>query len=625
MSTDVVPAETETTEQRPPEPASRERTAEDIITAARNAPPKSRFAWALSIGFGLLLWASFPPLNWSPLAVVALVPLLMLIRTEQRPWWTYPASYVGALLGYAGLFQWMRLGDPTMYFAWAATAVYVAAYIPLFLWLSRTAVLRYRVPLVVAAPVLWTGLEYMRSTFLTGCPWYLLGHTQYRWLELIQISDLVGAYGVGFLLVLSSALLTILVPVAWYERLRLVPADVDATFAVRTPSPRARGIAVGAVLLVFAATLSYGYARRSQATWTTEDAKPGPRVALVQGNFPASARAYDRDEIAIIKRTHWKLMGLAMKNRLQPDLFVWPEAMFPYPPILEVAADVDDARLAELTPDVPPEWWRQDDARTELERFATMSNAGVIVGVNAYEANTNATASYNSAAYVNPTFGYRGERYDKMHRVPFGEYVPLKDELPFLAELTPYGFGFGIQAGEKPVVFEHTSGEETWRVAPVICFESTVQGVVREVVRSGEAEGKPVDVLVTLSNDGWFHGSSGLDQHLITSAFRCVETRTPMACAVNTGISAFIDGDGAIVEPEVFIDADGKGREGSVDPATGRWRRQLNALVLHEVPLDQRTSPYVAYGDWFAMLCLASVVVCGLGALKPKRRHRRES
>ncbi len=618
MATDVVPTESPTNTSPAP-PAPRERTAEQIITAARTAPPSSLFAWGLSLVFGLLLWASFPPLDVGPLGFLALVPLLMLVRTEQRPWWTYPASYVGGLLGYLALFQWMRLGDPTMYVAWVAVSVYVAAYVPLFVWLCRTAVLRYRVPLVLAAPVLWTGLEFLRSHLLTGCPWYLLGHTSYRWLELLQIADVTGALGVTFLVVLSSALLASLVPSGVYAALRLVPADVDAGFAVRTPSPTASWIAVGATIAVFAATLTYGFVRRSQATWTKEDAKPGPRVALVQGNFPASVGAYSPQQVTAIKRTHWRLMGLAMKHATttgeRPDLFVWPEAMFPYPPVLEVDPNVTDERLAELTPDVPAEWWRQADARFELERFAAQSNAAVVVGVNAYVAEPDKVANFNSAAFVHPSTGYAG-RYDKMHRVPFGEYVPLKDELPFLASFTPYGFGFGIEEGDRPWAFEY--GE--WRIAPVICFESTVPGLVRRVVRETEKDGRPVDLLVTLSNDGWFHGSAGLDQHLVTSAFRCVETRTPMACAVNTGISAFIDGDGAIVEPDLFLDADGKGRKTSTDATTGRWHRQLNALVQHEVPLDGRTSLYVRYGDWFGIACLASVLFAVMAALVPRRK-----
>ena len=130
---------------------------------------------------------------------------------------------------------------------------------------------------------------------------------------------------------------------------------------------------------------------------------------------------------------------------------------------------------------------------------------------------------------------------------------------------------------------------------------------------------------MNLTNDGWFHGSSELDQHLITSAFRAVECRTPLVRAVNTGISAIIDGDGAILDPKVFLDGDARKnapaapRTSARDPQTGAWHRQLNAALVHDVPLDPRRSLYVRFGDWFAMLCCAGVVFVASSAWLPKR------
>ena len=204
-----------------------------------------------------------------------------------------------------------------------------------------------------------------------------------------------------------------------------------------------------------------------------------------------------------------------------------------------------------------------------------------------------------------------------MHLVPFGEYIPFQKSMPWLSKFTPYPADFGLTAGTQAVVFDHRQ----WRMAPVICFEDTVPHLVRNVV-SGASKGdtdRPVDVLVNLSNDGWFHGSSGLDQHLICSAFRAVECRTPVVRAVNTGISAVIDGDGAIREPEVMIDGDTLKKTTLIDPKTGRWRKQVNASIVQTVPLDPRRSLYVRYGDWFAMLCCAACVFCALSAIPLSR------
>jgi apolipoprotein N-acyltransferase len=157
-------------------------------------------------------------------------------------------------------------------------------------------------------------------------------------------------------------------------------------------------------------------------------------------------------------------------------------------------------------------------------------------------------------------------------------------------------------------------------VSPIICFEDTVPQLVRGIAAGADQK---IDVFVNLTNDGWFAGSSELDQHLITASFRCIETRTPMVRAVNTGCSAIIDGDGVVRDPEVFIDGDAKSAEEAksfVDPETGRWSKSLNAALVGNVPLDNRTSVYVRTGDWFAQsCCLATLFCCIVGPFRRKR------
>lgn len=246
----------------------------------------------------------------------------------------------------------------------------------------------------------------------------------------------------------------------------------------------------------------------------------------------------------------------------------------------------------------------------------------MIIGVGAQVARKRGLSGYNSAAFVKPGQGVAG-RYDKIHRVIFGEYIPLRDQLPFLQRMTPYAAGFGIEAGEHAALFEHKG----WTFSPVICFEDTVPHLVRKIVKQTADKannGKTVDVLVNLTNDGWFHGSAELDQHLITAVFRSVECRTPTVRAVNTGISAIIDGDGAVVEPDVFLD----GKSGKPltmrDPLTGRWRKELDAVLVHRVPLDERTSLYVRHGDWFASVCLFAALGLLVVALFVRRRNQSE-
>jgi len=200
--------------------------------------------------------------------------------------------------------------------------------------------------------------------------------------------------------------------------------------------------------------------------------------------------------------------------------------------------------------------------------------------------------------------GTIGQRYDKLHRVPFGEYVPLNDTLPWLQSLTPYPEGFGIDKGRGVVAYE----SQGYRFSPIICFEDTVPHLVHRLVAATTIETadgpRAIDFLVNLTNDGWFRGSNEHEQHLITGSFRCIETRTPMVRAVNTGISAIIDGDGQV---------------------RNRSRKATEAIVVGTVPLDPRTSLYVATGDWFAGSCLTCCGFLAVVGLAPRRRSTKQS
>ncbi len=168
--------------------------------------------------------------------------------------------------------------------------------------------------------------------------------------------------------------------------------------------------------------------------------------------------------------------------------------------------------------------------------------------------------------------------------MPFGEYVPLIESFPWLTRLTPYQGDFvpSLNFGESPTWFDL----DGLRMAAVICFEDTVPDVTRRFFAEAP-EGRQPDLLVNLSNDGWFQGSSELDTHLAVSVFRAVENRVPMARAVNTGISAIIDGNGAI---------------------QATLKKQTANVLTAALPLDDRTTLYSQFGDWLGLSCLAVTI-----------------
>jgi apolipoprotein N-acyltransferase len=590
-----------------------EPTVHSIIQAARSVsrPASSRRVWTATGLSGVLLWASFPPLDWGPLGWIALVPLLLLVRPARRPPRAATATFVAAFISQVGILQWLRYGDSSMYLAMVACAFYFALYFPAFLLLCRGAVHRLRVPLVIAAPTIWVGLEYLRAYLFTGASWYYIGHTQYRWLELIQVSDLVGAYGVSFIVMSASAALAGVLPQSWFSPATESPQNSEIEFGAPAAASRRTGfgpsLAVAYSLVLVGGCLIYGYVRRAQAEF-----REGPRIALVQGNFTSQVK-HDPSEATSIFQRHYTLTGAAVK--FQPDLIIWPETMY-RDPLFLASPNLSDADLLRTAPRIPPYAWRQSQVPERLHELSLMAGAGMIFGIDTLVADGGTLKHFNSAVLTVPgSLDLR--RYDKIHRMIFGEYIPLKDVFPFFKTFVPYGAGFGLDAGDRAVAFDY----KQWRLAPTICFEDTVPQLMRNLVvrldHAGGAE-KPVDCLVNVTNDGWFHGSSGLDQHLITALFRCVELRKPMVRAVNTGISAVINGDGLVVEPDVFLDADNQGRTSMRDPKTGRWYRQLNAVLVDSIPLDNRTSFYLRHGDWFAGGCGLLAALVGLVAIIPR-------
>jgi apolipoprotein N-acyltransferase len=174
--------------------------------------------------------------------------------------------------------------------------------------------------------------------------------------------------------------------------------------------------------------------------------------------------------------------------------------------------------------------------------------------------------------------------YHKMHLVPVGEYVPFLDRMPWLSVLIPYPGGRvpGLSFGRQPLLIPL----KEYLLAVTICFEDTIPQVIARFFRENAPDRQP-DVLINLSNDGWFHGSAELDMHLAIGVFRAVEHRVPLARAVNTGLSALVDGNGEI---RSFLP------------------KETEGVLSVTVPLDDRRSLYNRLGDWLGLSCLAVTI-----------------
>jgi apolipoprotein N-acyltransferase len=537
--------------------------------AVVNEVGSSGRVWALSFAGSLLLWAAFPPLGWSFLAWIAPIPWLMLVRDEKfagrRP---YGVLWFAGLLHWLAVLQGIRLAHWATYFGLAALCLYLAVYLPLFVTLTRVAVHRLKTPLLIAAPVVWVGLEFARGHVLTGFSLALLGHTQVGWVPLIQISDLFGAYGVSFLVMLIAACLA-----------NCLPNSSRTSTADGRPW-RVWPLIPAAALL--AAALGYGKYRTSQVS--DDASRPVLKAAMVQG-WVETIFEYDPERDVENFNHYAELSRKAAAEHPDLDVIIWPESAF------------SDTRPLITRDDPPPgQAWSSDfDAwfQEAAGRFEQKSkrharelggNTSLLVGLGVHHMRRDGTDQYNSAVHISPA-GEVVDRYDKMHPVMFGEYVPLGDWFPWLYRLTP--LGGGLSRGRQAETFEIAG----MRLAPDVCFESTAPHLIRRHVMELKQRGEAPDVLVNLTNDGWFRGSSIIDLHLACSVFRAVEHRKPMLAAANTGLSAWIDGNGRI---------------------RAQGPRFDDAILVAEVRPDVRRSLYTRWGDWAAVACLAFCLVAAI-------------
>jgi apolipoprotein N-acyltransferase len=566
---------------------------------------KSPF-WLTVLG-GLLWWLAQPPVGWSALAWLAPLPWLAVIERpdplSRKQWW---GVWLAGVCYWLAALHWIRLPHPATVFGWPLLAGYMAMYLVLFVAITRSVRQRLRAPLWLVAPIVWVGLEWVQLHFMSGFLMAGLSHSQAFTPSVIQIAEIAGAYGISFVMLLCGCGLW-----AVGRKVRVWSPDSGGRTEHRLGTPALPPdsrlqtpdfIGGGFALLALAAIAS-------SAANSSIEMPAGPTVALIQSNKLAVWEVDpDRDRkimdrmVALSEQAAGSRQQAAssetssqqpIANSQQPSLIIWPESMF---------------RTTMLTFDgsrTPPPGIAAEVAKSagfaayDLQQLAERFGVPFLVGLDRFDqigpaSETPEYRMYNTAAITDA----RGEilaTYDKTHLVPFGEYIPFAEGLPALYFLTPMSAGMGAGAG--PVAMP--LGKYT--LSPSICYETVIPHVIRRHVAELTAQGNPPDVLVNITNDAWFWGSSELDMHLACAILRCVETRTPMVIAANGGLSAVIDASGNV---------------------RALSTRQTEQVLIETVPLDPRDSFYVRHGDWLAGSCAVLTVGGGLWALGMRMRER---
>jgi apolipoprotein N-acyltransferase len=564
---------------------------------------------------GLLLWAAFFPLDLGALAYVALVPWLTLVRAPSRGWRLYLAGYLGGFVFFLVAVQWIRVAHPMMHLSWLGLALACPTTWLIGLWLLRR-LDGVGVPLAASVPLVWVAMEFTRSHFPTGFPflahvglyqmvgfgWYGLGYTQHDFLSLIQIADLGGVYAVSFVVAAINGLAA-----EWLLRLPAVrnwlrwngePGDGNPAEVPHTGPARPIGSSV-AVAALFVASVAYGLVRLDHPEFA-----PGPRVAAIQGNVPQAEKNQRGPSLG---QTYGELHLHAEALHPWPDLIVWPETCFPMDWV-EAAPGSD-----------PPDdfRWAADKCAAEFNR--ARPGPPILLGLNSLEWEDGRAWKYNSAVLLDVR-RKKVARYDKMHLVPFGEYVPFKDSLPWMQTFTPYKWDYSCRPGEHWTRFPLTAADgKTYTFGCLICYEDSDPYLARQYACQLEppAEARPpakpqawdpyrpVDFLVNISNDGWFDGTEEHEEHLAICRFRAIEARRSVVRAVNMGISAVIDPDGRVIALPRLIDRNGTLSD---EPASS-WSasKKVEGVVCAAVPIDTRESCFARLGDWVPGLSWAAI------------------
>jgi apolipoprotein N-acyltransferase len=535
----------------------------------------------------VLLILSFPSFNLEFLAWFGFVPVFFALNNKSQKQ-AFFLFFITGIIFWSGIVYWL------VHVTLAGTIVlifYLALYFAIFGLIIRPLTKHSTPYVLIFIPSVWVLLEYIRSHLFTGFPWALLGYSQYLNLPVIQIADITGAWGVSFLVMMSNvALYLVMSSESGVRGGRMVKSK-----NLITP------------VIIFCFVLGYGF-YKLQTPNSKLQTEHSVKISVIQGNIPQELK-WDAKAQDYIINEYLDLNTRAMADK--PDLIIWPESALPV--ILE----------------------GEPDYFIKVTDFVNKNNIPLLLGAVRLESKL----YYNSALLIHstaPNIAIKGEarsaaqyhpesfdiaqdaskdaerveaqnpgfspgcvegliseeaksitKYDKLHLVPFGEYIPLRKALPFLETIVPIG---DFTPGREYTVFQipNPKSQIPNRFSVLICFEDLFPELSREFRKRG------ADFLVNITNDAWFKKTSSPYQHLLASVFRAVENRVFLARAANTGVSGFIAPSGKIVS----LVRNGRGSNIFL---SGYNTEDINVS-------KSNLSFYTRFGDIFIIACLLFVL-----------------
>ncbi len=463
---------------------------------------------ALSGAAFFFVFENFLGINLWPLAWVCLVPLLYALHRCESKKQAAKVSAVAGLVGYPLFYHWLvytmntygQMSIPISVLVLVALVLLLTLFVAAFGIFYHYAVETGGYSPLLAAPLGWTVLELVRTHFpFGGFPWGFMANSQYRFLEMIQIGEITGPYGITFIIVLTNA--SVLSVIINLQRKRSQP-DLSMKRAL---APVLIGIGVPLLAVI------YGSLRIPMVDHAFED-QPEVTIGIIQPNVDQAVK-WDKSHFWKIMRKQMRLTEKVEKEA--PRLVIWPEAAVP----------VGNFNL-------------QLEQGGSLVKFLSKLDTYLLLGgisMEKCEQGPRGLCSFNSAYLIPPAGEKPAERYDKIRLVPFSEYVPLED-LFFFAETISQGHVGSTTPGDEVRIMSVPGLE----VGCVICYELVFPHLVRKFPDKG------ANLMTTITNDAWFGRTGAPYQHHANAVLRAVENRVYFARSANTGISSIVGPAGRI-------------------------------------------------------------------------------
>ncbi len=511
---------------------------------------------------GVLAAAAFPPAGLWPLSAVALVPFLAALK-GQSPLNAFRLGWCFGLVYFTLMLWWLvptisRFGSMPLP-ASAPVIGLLVCYLALFpaVWAAAAAWLladRRRLASGLVLALAWGGLEWLRGVLLSGFPWGTLAYALAPRPLLFQSVNLAGPYALSSVVVLVNILL-------WQILSRM--GSIRSAPGGRESAKLLRDILLAVV--VMGAVLAYG-AASCRNTLSSDARYPALDAAAIQGSLPQDEKwepGIQRHTVELYRKlTLQAVSGLPPAAKKRGVLVVWPETSLPF--FYQTGRDL--SRMVRET--------------------ARDAGVALLFGSPAFRAGGSGGRAYFNRAYLLDEHGNTVGSYDKMHLVPFGEYLPWGQLTAWARDLVPAAGDFSPGASAAPLVWHSV------RVGVLICFESIFPELSRKSVALG------ANLLAVITNDSWFGDTGAPWQHAAMAAFRAVETRRWIVRAANTGVSEIISPTGRVVAKSSLFRQD---------------------IVQHTIRLRDDVTIYQRYGDApFLLLAAASLCLLAAGVVKEK-------